>query len=88
MVPSDGVRIRHGFQPRFRYSPAVLRYSVGWATVHAAFQRSVRPPVIRIIPDGLADAHVDGERPTASRFVRLAEFLFHGSGDDDHAALA
>lgn len=30
----------------------------------------------RIIPDGLADAHVDGERPTASRFVRLAEFLF------------
>lgn len=30
----------------------------------------------RVIPDGLADAHVDGERPTASRFARLAEFLF------------
>ena len=42
----------------------------------------------RIIPDGLADAHVDGEPPTALRFARLAELLFHGSGDDDHATLA
>ena len=42
----------------------------------------------RIIPDGLADAHVDGEHPTASRFARLAEFLFHASGDYDHATLA